>query len=172
MEHTYAPTVLWMIHVFVIYEMPLQSPKCVVGRINRREEAILAATAEPPTEAHCPSLDRGFWYRSIPEKDTRCSKGIDTWCTHLFARARSTKNDSYRRRANVAHIRQSRPNSGLGLLQARVLKTSRYVPSSIVSGARFNSRSLGGSVAADPLGHSRNVFVVQKMCGRTSQQKG
>ena len=38
-----------------------------------------------------------------------------------------------RRRANMAHIRQSRPDSGLGV-QVKVLETFQIVPSSLRSG--------------------------------------
>ena len=40
----------------------------------------------------------------------------------------------YRCRANVAHIKQSRPDSGLGV-QVKVVKTFQVVPTSLGSGA-------------------------------------
>ena len=55
----------------------------------------------------------------------------------------------YRCRANVAHVRQSRPDSGLGF-QAIVLKTLSVVPSSLGSGPRKRSSGAACPVEGAP----------------------
>ena len=47
-------------------------------------------------------------------------------------------------RANVAHVRQSRPDSGLGF-QVNVLKITRVVPSSLGSGFGGQPANLTGT---------------------------
>jgi len=58
-------------------------------------------------------------------------------------------------RANVAHIRQSRPDSGLGF-QVKVLKTFKDVPSSLESGA---CRQISGGFWQASLGPTPRGFL-------------
>ena len=52
--------------------------------------------------------------------------------------------------ANMAHIRQSRPDSGLGF-QVKVLKTLKVVPSLLGSGAILARNHAGGGKTSDLL---------------------
>jgi len=70
------------------------------------------------------TVKAGFWpWRSGKgrQKALRCS---------IFAPLLRGANRRFRSRANVAHSRQSRPDSGLGF-QAKVVKTFQGVPSSL-----------------------------------------
>jgi len=76
--------------------------------------------------------------------------GVELQKLHAWEGLQQGERVEGRCRANVAHIRQSRPNSGPGF-QTKVLKNIKVVPSSLGSGE--GAMPAGGGVKAPFIGH-------------------